>query len=82
MSYPGFRKPYIVHQDANEEGLGAVLYQEKDGKMKLISYPSQTLTPAEKNYYLHSGKLELLPLKWYVRDYLYYSNKFTVYSLF
>ena len=64
--------------------MGAVLYQEKNSKMKVISYASRTLTPAKKNYHLHSGKLEFLVLKWSVtekfRDYLYYANKFTVYS--
>ena len=63
MSYPDFTKPFIVHCDASEKGLGAVLYQEIDGKMKVISYASRTLTPAEKNYHLHSGKLVFLALK-------------------
>ena len=84
MSYTDFTKPFIVHCDASEKGLGAVLYQEIDDKMKLISYASQTLTPAETNYHLHSGKLEFLALKWSITetflDYLYYANEFTVYS--
>ena len=78
MSYPYFTKPFVVHCDASEKSLGAVLYQEIDGKMKVISYASRTLTPAGKNYHLHSGKLEFLALKWSVtekfRDYLYYAN--------
>lgn len=39
---------------------------------------------SEKNYHLHSGKLEFLALTWAVmekfRDYLYYTPIFTVYS--
>ena len=39
---------------------------------------------AEKNYYLHSGKLEFLALKWAItehfRDYLYYAPSFAVYT--
>ncbi|KAK2921523.1 hypothetical protein Q8A73_001008 [Channa argus] len=39
---------------------------------------------AEKNYHLHSGKLEFLALKWAIcerfRDYLYYAPAFTVYT--
>ena len=50
----------------------------------MIPYGSWTLTPAEKNYSLHSGKLEFLALKWSVTefssDYLYYSNDFVVYT--
>ena len=84
MSYPYFTKPFVVHCDASEKSLGAVLYQEIDGKMKAISYASRTLTPAGKNYHLHSGKLEFLALKWSVTekfwDYLYYANEFTVCS--
>ncbi|CAB4040155.1 Hypothetical predicted protein [Paramuricea clavata] len=72
-----------VHTDASQEGLGAVLYQEQQGTIRVIAYASRTLTPAEKNYHLHSGKLEFLALKWAVtehfRDYLYYTPKFVVY---
>ena len=84
MSYPDFTKSFIVHYDASEKGLEAVLYQEIGGKMKVISCASRNLTPAEKNYHLHSGKLEFLALKWSItetfRDYLHYANEFTVYS--
>ena len=52
--------------------------------MKVISYASRTLSQAEKNYHLHSSKLEFLALKWAVtekfRDYLYYAEHFIVYS--
>lgn len=50
----------------------------------MIAYGSRTLTAAEKNDNLHSGKLEFLALKWAItekfRDYLYYAPFFTVYS--
>ncbi len=40
--------------------------------------------PAEKNYNLHSGKLEFLAMKWAIsdrfRDYLYYAPSFKVYN--
>ena len=69
---------------ASNGGLGAVLYQRQSGKMRVIGYGSRTLTTAEKNYHLHSGKLEFLALKWAVceqfRDYLYYAPSFTVYT--
>lgn len=61
-----------------------MLYQQQEGKLRVIGYGSRTLYPAEKNYHLHSGKLEFLALKWTIcdkfRDYLYYAPTFTVYT--
>ena len=56
LGYPDFSKSFVLHT-ASQEGLGAVLYQKQDGKMRVIGYGSRSLTKAEKNYYLHSGKL-------------------------
>ena len=85
MAYPNFENPFILHVDASQEGLGAILYQtQEDGRKAVIWYGSRTLTPAERNYHLHSGKLEFLALKWAItekfRDYLYYAPSFSVFS--
>lgn len=84
LAYPDFELPFVLHTDASEQGLGAVLYQRQEGKLRVIAYGSRTLSPAEKNYNLHSGKLEFLALKWSVcekfRDYLFYAPHFTVYT--
>ena len=84
LAYPDFHLPFVLHTDASNEGLGAVLYQEQDSKLRVIAYGSRSLTPAEKNYHLHSSKLEFLALKWAIcnkfRDYLYYAPTFTVYT--
>ena len=84
MAYSDFSLPFIVHCNARESGLGAVLCQNQNDKMKVSSYVSRTLTPAEKNYHVHSGKLEFLSLKWAITDkfwdYLYYAEHFTAYS--
>ena len=65
-------------------GLGAVLCQKQGDKLKVISYVSRILTPAEKNYHLHSEKLEFLALKWAVtekfRDYLLPGPAFDIYT--
>ena len=80
MSYPDFDQPFVLHTDASYDGLGAVLYQKQNDKLKVIAYTSRTLNSAEKNY--HSNKLEFLCMKWAVceslRDYLYYAKSFTV----
>ena len=84
MAFPDFEKPFILHTDASHDGLGAVLYQEQDGVLRVIGYGSRALSPVEKNYHLHSGKLEFLALKWAItshsRDYLYYAKSFTVFT--
>ncbi|KAJ8010194.1 hypothetical protein DPEC_G00072460 [Dallia pectoralis] len=84
LGFPDFTKPFELHTDASNQGLGAVLYQHQEDKLRVIAYGSRTLTTAEKNYHLHSGKLEFLALKWAItekfRDYLYYAPTFTAYS--
>lgn len=84
MAYPDHTQPFVLHTDASKDGLGAVLYQKQGGELRVIGYGSRTLSPAEKNYHLHSGKLEFLALKWAVceqfRDHLYYCPHFTVYT--
>ena len=82
LAYPDFTKPFKLHIDACDRGLGAILYQEQaDGKEKPISFASRSLNKAESNYPAH--KLEFLALKWAVtkrfHEYLY-GNEFTVYT--
>ncbi|PFX28682.1 Retrovirus-related Pol polyprotein from transposon opus [Stylophora pistillata] len=84
MAYPNYSEPFILHTDASERGLGGALYQRQEGKLRVIAYGSRTLTPAGRNYHLHSSKLVFLALKWATteqfRDYLYYAPHFTVYT--
>ena len=68
MGFPDFTKLFVLHRDASQEGLEAVLYQEQDGKLRVLGYPSRPLTPSEKNYHMHAGKLEFLALKWAVTE--------------
>uniref|UniRef100_A0A672JC04 Gypsy retrotransposon integrase-like protein 1 n=1 Tax=Salarias fasciatus TaxID=181472 RepID=A0A672JC04_SALFA len=84
LAFPDFSQPFVLHTDASNKGLGAVLYQKQGEKLRVIAYGSRSLSASEKNYHLHSGKLEFLALKWAItekfRDYLYYAPFFTVYS--
>lgn len=84
LAYPDLTLPFVLHCDASQDGLGAVLYQKQKGKLSVIAYGSRTLTPPEKNYHMHSGKLEFLALKWAIcerfRDYLFHAPHFEVYT--
>ena len=84
MAYQDYEIPFVLHTDASQEGLGAVLYQKQQGRMHVIGYASRTLTPAETKHHIHLGKLEFLALKWaiteYFWDYLFYASDFTVYT--
>ncbi|TKS67456.1 Retrovirus-related Pol polyprotein from transposon 412 [Collichthys lucidus] len=75
----GFADPklqYILHTDASTIGLGAALYQEQEGQLRVIAYASRGLSVSESRYPAH--KLEFLALKWSVcekfHDYLYGAN--------
>lgn len=82
LAYPDPEKPYSLHVDACRKGLGAVLYQEVDGRMHPVAYASRSLSGAEKNYTVH--KLEFLALKWAItqkfQHYLYGVPQFTCYT--
>ena len=84
LGFPDFDQPFQLHIDASQNGLGSVLYQKQNGKLVVITYESKGLTQPEKNYHLHSGKLEYLCLYWAVtqrlKDYLFYALSFTVIS--
>lgn len=79
LAFADPQKPYILHTDASTTGLGAVLYQEQEGQLRVIGYASRGLSRSESHYPAH--KLEFLVLKWSVTekfsDYLY-GNHFTV----
>ena len=84
LAYPDYELLFTLHTDASMAGLGAVLYQRQDSKMRVIAYASRTLTPTERNYNFHADKLEFLALKWAVfeqfKDILYHAKSFTVYT--
>ena len=82
LVYPDYQLPFTLHTDSSTDGLGAVLYQKQDGKLRVIAYASRSVSKAESNYPAH--KLEFLALKWAVcekfHEYLYGSKPFEVFT--
>ncbi|XP_063059157.1 retrovirus-related Pol polyprotein from transposon 412 [Engraulis encrasicolus] len=65
LAYADFSLPFILEVDASYGGLGAVLSQEQNGKVRPIAYASRGLRPTERNMQNYSSmKLEFLALKW------------------
>ena len=67
LSFPDFKKPFLLETDASGWGLGAVLSQKQDdGRYHPVGYASQTMSETEQRY--HSNKQEFLALKWAVTE--------------
>ncbi|XP_063731577.1 retrovirus-related Pol polyprotein from transposon 412 [Eleginops maclovinus] len=65
LAYANFALPFILEIDASFRGLGAVLSQEQDRKVRPVAYASHGLRPTECNMSNYSSmKLEFLGLKW------------------
>ncbi|KAI5107461.1 hypothetical protein C0J45_3099, partial [Silurus meridionalis] len=76
LAYADFSLPFILEIDASFQGLGAVLSQEQEGKVRPIAFASRSLRPTERNSANYSSmKLEFLALKWAMtekfREYLW-----------
>ena len=67
LSFPDFKKPFLLETDASGKGLGAVLSQKQDdGRYHPVAYASRTMSETEQRY--HSNKQEFLALKWAVTE--------------
>ena len=67
LSFPDFKKPFLLETDVSRKGLRAVLSQKQDdGRYHSVAYASQTMSETELRY--HSNKQEFLALKWAVTE--------------
>ena len=67
LSFPDFSKPLLLDTDASDTGIGAVLSQVVDGKERVISYASRTLSRAERRYCV--TRRELLAIVTFVQQF-------------
>ena len=77
---PDPQSPSILYTDASDVGIGALLAQIDDGKVKPIDMASRRLLPAEKNY--HTTEKELLAIVWATKKWRHYleGSNITIYT--
>ena len=69
-AFPDFSLPFRLYTDASQLGLGAILAQTQNGRERIISCASRTLTQTEKLY--PATKLECLAIVWAVDKFRHY----------
>ena len=70
MAYPDSKATFILDTDASQDGIGAVLSQEVDGREKVIAYGSRVLTKPERQYCI--TRRELLAVVHFVKYFRHY----------
>lgn len=80
LSYPDMNTPFSISCDASLTGIGSVLYQEIDGKIKYISFIAKSLSTSERKY--SATKRELLALVFSLKRFhkYVYGSTFTLYT--
>lgn len=78
ITLPDYEKEFMLRTDASNVGIGAVLLQERDGKMMPIQWASKKLTPTETRYGI--SEKEMLAIFWAVKKFEYdlRGRKFTI----
>lgn len=78
---PDYSKPFEVHTDASNFGIGAMLTQIIAGKEHPVAYMSRTLSPTERNYSVTEREtLAVITALEHWRCYLDNGQQFTVYT--
>ena len=67
LIFPDFDKPFHLFTDASNEGLGAALMQNVEGKYKPVAYASRMMNKSERNY--STTDREMLAIVWALRHF-------------
>ena len=67
LRLPDPTKEWVLRTDASDDGIGAVLMQEHEGKLFPVSYASKKLSRAERNY--STIEKECLAIIWGIRKF-------------
>ena len=69
LTLPKYGLPFILETDAFDVGIGGVLSQRVDGKLRTIAFASRTLSSGKKNKANYSSiKLEFIAIVWAISD--------------
>lgn len=81
LSCPDYSRPFEVHTDASNYGVGAMLTQTVEGVERPVAYMSKSLIGAERNYSITEREtLAVLIALEHWRCYLENGQTFTVYT--
>ena len=50
LAYPDTSKPYILHTDASDKAIGAILTQDQNGQERVIAYLSHQLSSTQRRW--------------------------------
>ena len=70
LAFPNYTGLFVLDTDASEFGLGGVLQQYQDEKLRVIAYGSKTITGSWKNYSV--TQKEMLAIVFFVRQYRHF----------
>ena len=70
LHLPSWTKQFDIRTDASNKGLGAILMQEAEGTLFIISYISKKLNKSEQNY--STSEKECLAIVWAIKKFKNY----------
>lgn len=80
LSFPDLTQPFYVATDASNYGIGAVLYQKSNDKIKYIRFMARALSKSERNYSVTCRELLAIVFALHKFHQYLWGQKFTLYT--